>query len=44
MQIVAVGVTNRHVLQKARSIALVVPFGKLRRTCTHFLAITDIQL
>ena len=29
---ISVGVTNRRVLQKARSVAFVVPFGQLRRT------------
>ena len=28
---ISVGVTNRRVLQKARSVAFVVPFGQLRR-------------
>ena len=29
---IGVGVTNRRVLQKARSVAFVVPFGQLQRT------------
>ena len=41
MQIIAVGVTNRRVQQKARFIAFVLPFGQLRRTYARFHAISE---
>ena len=41
MQIIAVGVTNRHDQQKALFIAFVVPFGQPWRTYARFISISD---
>ena len=38
----SVGVAHRRVLQKARFIALVVPFGRRRHTQARFVAISNI--